>query len=290
MKGGVGKTTLTQEIARDLSDRMRVLVVDLDPQFNVSQYLLGSEEYTKQVLGVGKKKTTWDIFEAFTRTPGQKDIPVVDASNTIIHVSPAYYEYAYEFQNESDFHERVMKLRNRLDLVASCLDLHFTNEQSAGKEMNLDNFLKKVKNDYDLILIDCSPTIGVLSKAAFIASDSVLIPVIPEHLASMGLPLIHQTLSTFRAQFEDKKLEVAGIVLNNNTEPAGEMYYHVRTELRSYAIQFGWPIFESEIPYTRSFARGVRAAKSIQDTPHAKETVKRDVGAVTSEFAKRIGV
>lgn len=78
MKSGVGKSTLTVNLAWEFSARKRwgkkVLVVDLDPQFNASQYLLGVREYEKTLDG--GKPTVWDIFEPGTRPPaGRVELP-----------------------------------------------------------------------------------------------------------------------------------------------------------------------------------------------------------------------
>ena len=85
MKGGVGKSTLTVNLAWHFAGYLewskRVLVVDLDPQFNASQYLLGVSEYEK-ILN-SKKPTIWNIFEQGTKTPGAKS-SALKASDVIL--------------------------------------------------------------------------------------------------------------------------------------------------------------------------------------------------------------
>src|SRR5271154_390773 len=75
MKGGVGKSTLSTNLAWHFTAmsnwKRKVLLVDLDPQFNASQYVLGAKRYQADVL-VANRPTVWDIFEQATRAPGMK--------------------------------------------------------------------------------------------------------------------------------------------------------------------------------------------------------------------------
>src|SRR5947209_5098612 len=108
MKGGVGKSTLTVNLAWYFAlpdDSKRVLVVDLDPQFNASQYLLGPAEY-RRVLESGKR-TVWDVFEHRTRHPdaAEGSFNVRDAIHNRVTVHPG---------------------GGRLDLILSRLELAFS--------------------------------------------------------------------------------------------------------------------------------------------------------------------
>jgi chromosome partitioning protein len=157
MKGGVGKSTLAVNLGWQLTGIVgqdhNVLVVDLDPQFNASQYLLGSQDYRKKIVDP-KRATIWDVFEQQTRTPGAGVPKRLVPTDAIITVQKWP--------------------ENRLDLLPSTLELAWSLKQPAQKEQLLAKFLEKVKDDYDLILIDCAPTESVLTTAAYLASDYVL--------------------------------------------------------------------------------------------------------------------
>ena len=90
MKGGVGKSTLTVNLAWTFASflRLRVLVVDLDPQFNASQYLLGVNRYAKEILDA-KKPTIWHIFEQNIRTPTGKT-ELSNPQDAIVTVAQPY--------------------------------------------------------------------------------------------------------------------------------------------------------------------------------------------------------
>lgn len=181
MKGGVGKSTLTVNIAHYLcaaaKRATKILVVDLDPQFNASQYLLGVSRYENIVLK-DERPTVWDIFEQAARTPGLK-ASGRDLTTSIISV-------------------RKWTNGGKLDLIASQLELSYTLKNPSQKEHLLAGFLDHTAGDYDLVLIDCAPTESVLTTAAYLASQTILIPVKPEFLSTIGLPLIKQSLDEFR--------------------------------------------------------------------------------------------
>jgi chromosome partitioning protein len=97
--------------------------------------------------------------------------------------------------------------------VPSRLELAFTVRNPAQKEMLLAKFVAKIESNYDLILIDCPPTELFLTTAAYLASDYILVPVKPEYLSTMGLPLLVNSLDEFHKHYVDHKAELSGIVL-----------------------------------------------------------------------------
>jgi len=162
MKGGVGKSTLCTQLAWNfigkVGNNLRVLVVDLDPQFNASQYILGVRRYQTEVIDANRP-TVWDIFEQAARAPGLKS-----SGRTL-----------------SDAILPVISYRDgaRMDLIASQLELSYTLKNPSQKEHLLAGFIDDVENNYDLILVDCAPTESVLTTAAYLSTDHILVPVKP---------------------------------------------------------------------------------------------------------------
>ncbi len=271
MKGGVGKRTLTANLAWHFAAvrrwSKRVLVVDLDPQFNASQYILGVNRYQTDVIDT-QSPTVWDVFEQQSRAPGLR------AANRSL----------------ADSIQNVAQLTSggRIDLVPSQLELNFTLKNPSQKEHLLANFVADVESEYDLILVDCAPTESVLTTAAYLTTDSILIPVKPEFLSTIGLPLIRQSLSDFSRSYR-KNVDVAGICFNMATDYAPEEDTS-KQEVGALAATFGWHVFDEEVPYSRSFPRGAREGRPIFWTAYARSNVSAETAAFCNAFAARIGL
>ena len=272
MKGGVGKSTLAVNLAWQLTgiegQDKNVLVVDLDPQFNASQYLLGAQGYRKKILDP-KRATIWDVFEQQTRTPASGIPKVLTPADAIVTVRKWP--------------------QNRLDLLPSTLELAWSLKQPAQKEQLLAKFLGKVSGDYDLIIIDCAPTESLLTTAAYLASDYVIVPVKPEYLSTIGLPLLARSLQDFHQQYDDRKVEMLGIVFNHATQYEPEEALSKR-EVRGEAARFGWYVFTSEISYSRSYPKGAREGQPIFRTSYARHKQRARFGAFADEFATKLGL
>lgn len=267
MKGGVGKSTLTANLGWFSAYRknQRVLLVDLDPQFNLSQYVLGTAKYEKHLESDGA--TILDIFEQATpRGVSAGNGKDISPKNVIARVS--------SWDDGS-----------RLDLLPSSLRLSFTLRNPNGKEHLLDRFLQEVRSMYDLILVDCAPTESMLTTAAYLASDSMLIPVKPEFLSTIGLPLVVNSLETFAAS-HDKTVDVLGIVFNSTSDKIE--HDRSRAYVRKTAKSEGWYVFRHEVSYSDSYPKGSRIGRPIFLTDYARETKIADFNAVAEEFHDRL--
>jgi len=271
MKGGVGKSTLTVNLAWHFArvhpwDK-KVLVVDNDPQFNASQYLLGASRYQSEVVAKNAP-TVWDVYEQGTRVPGITTKPrdVTQAIRRIV-----------EFPDGS-----------LIDLLPSQLELNYTLKNPSQKEHRLRDFLKEREKNYDLIIIDCAPTESVLTTATYLASDKILVPVKPEYLSTIGLPLLVQSMNEFRESY-GKTLELVGVIFNGCSDYSPEETKS-KEEVRGVASKFGWFVFDQEVPYSRSFPKGAREGQPIFRTSYSRGSVCRQVNQFAQTFAKRIGL
>lgn len=271
MKGGVGKSTLTVNLAWHLAGYLswskKVLVVDLDPQFNASQYLVGVTKY--QNIISNSKPTVWDVFEQHTRTPTGKR-GIVEPDEAIRNI--------VTFTSGS-----------KIDLLPSRLELSLSLKSPSQKENLLPKFLNKIKENYDVILIDCAPTESVLTTAAYLSSDYILVPVKPEYLSTIGLPLLVNSLEDFKEEHEESSLELLGIVYNGSTDYSPEEDKSKR-EVGNLATKNNWYVFNSEIPYSRSYPKGAREGKPIFRTSYARTKTAAKFKKFADEFAKRIGI
>ncbi|MGN8153101.1 ParA family protein [Agrobacterium sp. 22094] len=185
MKGGVGKTTVTVNLAGILSSflvggkpALKVLAIDYDPQFNLSQAYIPPPQY---FAAEADRKTTLAVLmdsgvqlNAYTlQVPGNHTPPPVSSLATNI----------FTFQN------------SKLDLIPSTLDLMYVALGQATTnvkpiEERFEKFIEECRSLYDLILIDCHPAGSLFTKTSLVNSDFVLIPVVPQKYAVRGIGLM----------------------------------------------------------------------------------------------------
>jgi len=273
MKGGVGKSTLTVNlawhIAMKTNNSHKVLVVDLDPQFNTSQYMLGINKYEKIIKN--DTPTIWNIFEQLTNVPGKKSVGAIDPKSVIQNV--------LKFSNDP----------GKIDLIPSRLELAYSVKNPTNKEYLLSKLISKIESEYDLILFDCPPTESLLTTAAYHSSDYIVVPVKPEFLSSIGLPLLARSLEEYKSQNEDSRLSIAGIVFNYTSEYSPEENL-AKKEVKSIASDNGWPLYNSYVPYSRSFPKGAREGQPIFRTTYARTNPAKKFESFAREFAKSVGL
>jgi len=272
MKGGVGKSTLCTNLAWHFSAmtnwKKRVLVVDLDPQFNASQYMLGVAKYQKNVID-NETPTVWDIFEQASRLPGLKSSGK-NLKDAIIRVA--------NFNGGKHY----------LDIVPSQLGLSRTLKNPSQKEHLLANFIEDVEKDYDLILIDCAPTESVLTTAAYLSSDRALVPVKPEFLSTIGLPLIKESMDDFTQSYR-KSLDQTLVCFSMSTGYSPEEV-KAKKDVHKVSKDYGWRVFNEEVPYSKSFPKGAREGSPIFRTSYARSTVAKEVSGFCNSFGNAIGL
>ena len=142
---------------------------------------------------------------------------------------------------------------------------------------------------YDLVIIDCAPTESMLTTAAYLVADYLLIPVRPEFLSTIGLPLLEQSLNDFAASYPGRSPGVLGLVFNAISGYSPEEVTS-RSDVHGVARISGWPIFDEEVRYSKSFPKSAREGRPIFWTSYARTTTKRNFHSFAREFANRIGV
>lgn len=273
MKGGVGKTTLTFNLAwySAWQAGLRVLAVDLDPQANLSQYFMGAEKYIEYLNG--DKSTVVEIFEQFSAPRQQKGAPAPLDSKSVIHPLRKWGDGSL------------------LDLLPSRLELAWTLKNPTEKAHLLPQFLAGVVDAYDIILIDCAPTESILTTAAYRSSRYVVVPVKPEFLATIGLPLLARSLNEFKIMHQNQSLEMAGIVFNDmrrsNTPPEQKKSV---ADVKQLAAANEWPVFDAAAYHSDSYPAGSRQGSPIFLTDYARDYVKGEFAEVAKKFLSAVGV
>ena len=249
MKGGVGKSTIAALLGRHglFHLDLNVLAIDLDPQANLSQ------AYMRQNYRGFLAENSPSIVEVFSgyRPPSKKK-----QSPSPLKVDDVLVEI-------------YKRKRSKLQLIPSRFDFsdHLV-EQAKPDSQALSRYISENFQDVDLILIDCSPTESVFTQAAYHASRYVLVPVRPEFFATIGFPLLQQSLKQFKSKNRGHRIDVIGIVINNGTydggNDGGPEKDRSMDEIREEAVKNRWAVFEHEIPYSRGFPKMMRGDFSHQ--------------------------
>jgi len=272
MKGGVGKTTLAMHLAHAADSRdLRTLAIDLDPQSNLSQALLGPRDYVKHLTT--RRPTVVQIFDEYVPTDADKGAP------RLLNVPDVIVKNAGFWTDTT------------LDLIPSRLELSRTVKNARGKERRLAKALAQVSKDYDLILIDCAPTESVLTDAAYFASRYVVVPIKPEFMATIGLPLLARSLQEFRLENEDHNIEIAGLVFNHSSSySAGPEGQQSIKDVTKVAREQGWRICENQVRYSASYAKSAREGTPLSSTSYARRDVIRGFQRFANEVFELVEV
>lgn len=220
-KGGVGKTTSTINMGAALAEFGRkVLLVDLDPQGALSAGLGISHEELDVTVHNLLVDNSSSIFDAILPS-GVENLDLVPAN---------------------------------IDLSAA--EIQLVNE--VGREQALARALRPVMKDYDFIIIDCQPSLGLLTVNALSCADSVMIPVESEYFSLRGLALLMDTVEKVRDRL-NFKLEVLGILVTMFDRRT----LHAREVMERLVEAFGDKVFDSVITRTVRFPETSVAGEPI---------------------------
>ena len=241
MKGGVGKTTIATLLCRGLAKSFKVLAIDLDPQANMSQALMGEDGYRRFLDD--NSPSVVEVFKGY-RPPGSAPSPTpLDAS-----------EVARTIGRGRDGELRIVP--SRFDFSDNLRDASRADDQALAR------FIADSFHDIDIVLIDCAPTESVLTRAAYHASRYILVPVRPEYFATIGFPLLHRSLEDFRGSNPGHEIDVLGVVINDASYDGGNQGGPERkramADIRSEAAKHHWRIFDNTIPFSRGFPKMMR--------------------------------
>ena len=265
MKGGVGKTTLTYNLAWYLGEvkNYRILVVDLDPQSNLTQLMLGEEGYARFLEE--NRKSIVDIFE--TRPKRNMNLGCI--------------RFVEQWISGGSLH-----------LIPSRLELTITLKNPIAKQYRLARYLSDIKNEYDIILVDCPPTDSILTVAAYTASDYVLVPVKLEHLATIGLPLLARSIKDFNEEEYqgDKQVKVAGILFNSidTTNPVETRLS--KEDIVEFSNQYDWYVFENAVRNSKAYLNSSRRGTPIFRTSRTQGHIMEEFYGVGDEFLRVVGI
>jgi chromosome partitioning protein len=206
-KGGVGKTTTAVNLGAALAEEgYRVLVVDLDPQSNATTG-----------LGINSRDLQTSVYDVIMNDAGLDD-SVEPTSLKNLFVAPA-----------------------TIDLAGAEIEL----VPAFSRELKLRRAIDEIREDYDIVLVDCPPSLGLLTINGLAAADGVLVPIQCEYYALEGLGQLLRNVGLVRSNL-NPVLDVRGIILT---------MYDARTRLADQVVEevrshFGRRVYDTVVPRT----------------------------------------
>ncbi len=245
-KGGVGKTTTTVNLGVALSKTgKKVLLIDADPQASLT-------------ISLGIKK------------PDELDVSLANVLQRVID------------DEDYDLNMGIINQKEGIDLMPANIELssfEISLVNTENRETVLKKYLYDIKTKYDYIIIDCPPSLGMMTINALTAADSVIVPTQPSFLSVKGLGLLMRSISNIKRKL-NPRLNIDGVLLtmvDNRTNNAKSIISSLR------ATGDNLRVFKTEIPHS------VRAAEStLKGESIFLYDKKSKVAQAYTEFAKEV--
>jgi len=274
MKGGVGKTTLTVNLATSLAKNhnQRVLVVDLDTQISATLSLISPQEFAKLRR---ERRTLGRLIYKAIKPENRSKLTIEDIIQPYIcgikglDLLPGDIDLYDEYLVSEMLHHQAVKEEKR----------NFGDIWNNFERFLIRSTLEPVIDKYDLIILDCAPGYNLLTRSGIVASDFYLLPARPEPLSVVGIQLLERRIAQLKESHKDGtplKLQLLGIVFILSGGLIGRYYKQVMKRVTEDFIPT--QLFQTRIPMDVNVAKAVDSFKPVviatPNAPGARAFVK----------------
>lgn len=272
-KGGVGKTTTAICLASALTTLGHsVVLIDLDPQMNATKWMLGRELEADEASILDSIVTAADKEKAETDWPLSR---LIEPSELGFDFVPAHADLANVEGEIGEKPSRPYLLQERVQQLGDGYEFGYLDE--AGAYLPSDE-------RYDICLLDCPPSLGLLVVQALTASDGLLVPVSVDGMSMQGLGQLISTTREVR-KYLNESVEIVGLLPNNLDRRAGL----VNQGLEALQKNYGDKVFETVVPWRSKIIEVSTYGTTLYE--HAPSSDAVDVYEdLAKEVLERVGV
>ncbi|NIA11889.1 MAG: AAA family ATPase [Nitrospiraceae bacterium] len=268
MKGGVGKTTMAVNIGYTIAKNFgkKVLLIDVDPQMNATQYTL-KEDQVIDILENPKKTIYGILFDEY-------DFPTITSTQS---------------RDPDIGFNAIFGIENNFDIIPSHLKIIGINLNETPLRLRKCIKDNRLKDKYDLIILDSPPTISAYTRVSLLASDAYVVPMKTDFLSLFGLPLLESYIQRLRREF-DLNLEFLGIILTM-VRTDWKIYRDVKKELLEKP-EWKNKIFEDELKNRTIVAKALSPDERAKKLPYiielGDEELESQMLNITREFMQKL--
>jgi len=286
MKGGVGKTTLTVNLAASLAKyfQKRVLVVDLDTQISATLSLMSPQDFAKRRK---EQRTLKHIVNQIVRQ-GNATNPTV--SDVVHHYIGSLKGFDL-LPGDIDLYDEFLVSETLFEQASQDPNHNFAQAWNRLERVLLERILEPLHKDYDFIVLDCAPGYSLLTRSALVSSDFYILPAKPEPLSVVGIQLLERRIEQLRQNHQltdEVTTQLLGIVFTMTGGLFASRYYR-QVMQRVHTDFSAAKVFQTQVPNDVSVSKAVDSFTPIvlsnPSATGAKVFVK-----LTQEFLKKLEI
>ena len=290
-KGGVGKTTITLQLAVGLVTlfKKKVLVVDLDPQCSLSLATVDEHYWADWVE---KRGSTLSVFQSFydeERPELRPDWIIENALDRAWDSMPGNTPGLDILPSHLDLPELEMRLVGRKPRHVGTME-----EFYLKRYLVLRDAFAHIRKRYDTILLDCPPNVYMVARNAILASDFYLVPTIPDFISCYGIPFILKHIESMQNEARERgsrndPAQFLGIVRNRVRHGGASLVREHEEQSKKLFLNYGDAVFDTMVMDRIGVAELLGSRKNVHQTTDARHAdIRQDLARLAQETISRM--